>query len=398
MQARVKELREEQAPLVGLAFSADGERLGVVDETGAVLADGAIFALLTAYLLEQGSPDAPVRLMRGRTATRLIDRLATLPAYVEQIIPPDYPDGLPPYMRQDGYRRLAGDPAALVGTNVYIDDGDFSELPAALLIAGDAHGGIILDPRLGMDGLRAALLFLQCCAMRQGAVQALWQALQQRLEPSHTERHTLYIPDQARLALINRAIERYGAVGASRLASAEYQLGGCTVHFAGGVPDRYIEWALTDPQGEMAYLSVTQAWPQPAILIEAEARHAEMAHRLTLTIAEQIESLLGEEFQRAGNPWDLVEMLAGMTSPLAAAQALPGTLNCRLAGEVYSRLQELAHPGREAPALLRFVTDQLRELQPENARALAACHLGQTTKEGKTPPVPRVVWESEGEL
>jgi nitroreductase len=142
-------------------------------------------------------------------------------------------------------------------------------------------------------------------------------------------------------------------------------------------------------------MSITQLSPEPAIRVDIEAFTPEVAHRLLITAAERMEALLGEQLHRAGNPWEVVEVLANITSPLATAAELPGTLTCRLAGEVYSRLQELARPGREAPDLMRFVTDRLRELQPEKARVLAACHLGETPTEKKTPPSPRVRWESE---
>ncbi len=85
------------------------------------------------------------------------------------------------------------------------------------------------------------------------------------------------------------------------------------------------------------------------------------------------------------------------SSRLARSTDLPGTLNCRIAQQAYARLQELAHPGREAPVLLQFVTDRLAEIQPEKSRVIAACRLSEQSGGKRIPPPPRIFWEGEGE-
>jgi phosphomannomutase len=395
--ARVKEHRGERQPLIGLACDADGDRLGVVDETGAFLPGNAVLALLTDYLLQEGYAGEPGVVLRDRTATRLLDRLAQCTAYAGRTLAPPYREHLPPYMHAADYLRLTGDPRALHGYGIEIAAGRWWDLPPHLLIAGDARGGMLLPGAPGMDALRAGLLLLQLCAVRGKPPQALWQELQQRLGPSASERLELYAPDDARRALINRAIDHYQGAIVSQLASMDYLLAGCTVRYAGGVRDQFVEWALHDAHEQPAYLTVTQLYPEAAIRVEAEAADAHTAHRLLISIATRMEALIGEQLHRAENPWKVVELLATVTSPLALAAELPGTLTCRLAGEAYSRLQELARPGRDAPELLRFVTDRLGERQPENARVLAACHLETKPVRKKTPPTPRVRWESDGE-
>ena len=69
----------------------------------------------------------------------------------------------------------------------------------------------------------------------------------------------------------------------------------------------------------------------------------------------------------------------------------PGTL----AEQVYSRLQELARPGLEAPALLRLITERLRAVSPERATALALAAYPVAATPRAAPPIPHVHWESE---
>ena len=395
LSARIRELRDERAPLIGLAFNADGRQFAVVDETGHYLPHGAVLALLTDFLLNEGYPGEPGAVARGRATTRLIDRVVALPEYDGRTVPPGYHGHLPPYMRAHDYRQLAGDPQVLHGRAIHVIDERLLSTPDTLLVAGNARGEVTLGNLAYVDGLRAAIMLLQLCAVCGGGVRELWTALQGRVTPTHIERLELNAPDETRRGLLNRYMERYHGLNDSQLSSAEYRLGGCTVQYAGGVRDQFVEWALLDGDGFPAYLSINQLFPESAVRVEAEARDTEIAHRLLLAVAERMEELLGEELHRAENPWEVVEVLANVTSPLLSAGELPGTLNCRLAGEAYSRLQELARPGREAPDLMRFVTDRLRELQPEKARALAACHLGESPVDKKVPPPPRVYWEGE---
>ncbi len=88
LTARVRELHEERHPLIGLAFDADGDRLGVVDETGAYLPGNAVLALLADFLLNEAYPGEPGAVIRDFTATRLLDRLVALPEYAGRTIPP----------------------------------------------------------------------------------------------------------------------------------------------------------------------------------------------------------------------------------------------------------------------------------------------------------------------
>lgn len=391
LMVHVREYGEERDFVIGLAFDADGDRLGVVDETGAYLDTGAVLTLLADLLLHEAYAETPAILGRSRTATRALDRLAADEDVAGRILPPPYPDGLPSYMHQQGYTILAGDAGALGGEDVYVSDDLLTDRPTPLLLAGDARQGILLDGHAGKEALRAALWLLALYAVRRRPLCELWELLQQRIGPSAFEHLELSAPDAARRALVNRYYDQY----AFAQAGAPRSFDDFAVDFAGGIRNRFIEWTLRDRDGHPAYLSITELPQEQVIRIDVEAWSVETARRLLVLAAQRLEHLVEDELHRAETPWAIIGILASMTSALVTRRVLPGTLNCRLVGEAYSRVQELARPGREAPDLMRFITDQLQTLQPDKARVVAACHLGEQPDKKKTPPPPHVHWESE---
>lgn len=417
LQRRMAKVRQRKGPAIGLALSMDGTELGVVDETGVILPASAVLALLTDYLLHEAYPGEPGMVIHDRIPMPQVDRVPDLPAYASRIIPPLYPDGVPPFMRDARYHQAFGDPRLLYGERVFIIAAEAHELtdllftPSVgmlehrrpgthrrererfergldrLLIAGTDHGGVTTHDHVPYwDGLWAALLVLQVCAARGESVGALWQHLQGRVGAMRVGVLHLDAPFATRLAMINRYLDR-PAGGES--------ITGFTVRFAGGVRDQYLQWALTDSDGMPAFLSLSVSPDDPAMHARAQAATTASLHHLLNAVAVRLEELIVERLHLAGNPWQVVETLAALRPPPAGAGELPGTLNCRIAQEAYTRLQELAHPGREAPVLMRFVTERLQEISPEKARAVAACHLGESRGTERTPPPPRVFREGE---
>ncbi len=148
-------------------------------------------------------------------------------------------------MRAPGYKQLTGNPARLHGSGVQVvvfASGDFRRAWRAgnaagaraagradragkrrktfytglerLLIAGDAHGGIIAHGHAPeKDALWAALLVLHLCAVRQLPVGELWRSLQQRVGSACTERLRLNVPAAMKLPLVNRYIQHYEQAG-----------------------------------------------------------------------------------------------------------------------------------------------------------------------------------------
>ena len=408
LSERLKELRAPGQPRIGLALDADGDRLGVVDEHGRYLAGNAVLLLLADYCLHEGYPGIAGVVWRSRGATRALERLLSGAEVAGRYVSPPTPEGLPGYMRRPEYISLYGDPHLLHGVGVLVTEdmlgtseewhrvgGEDSMGESALLIGGDGDGALACSGRGGRDGMRAALLLLQLCAARESPISDLWEQLQQKIGKTHTDYLTLYAPQMIGRTFIDRLLARYLRAGAAPAPPGAFRFGGCTVEFAGGMAERFIEFALRDAEGAPAYAGITH-WPlEGAVRVDAEARDAETVHRLLIHIAERLDALFKERLHRAGNPWQVMELLATVTSPLALHAELPGTLTCRLAEEAYTRLQELARPGREAPELMRFITERLRELRPDNARALAACHLGEPADAPIPPPIPHVRWEGE---
>ena len=379
LSARVREVKEERRPLIGLAFDADADRLGVVDETGAFLPGNALLALLADFLLNEAYPGEPGLVVRDFTATRLLDRLTLLPQYVDRVLPPHQHGPLPAYMRAPGYKQLAGNPAALHsgGTQVVrlssaqfpgLDDLDVllarhrkggltaSGLQEAyyacldrLLIAGDASGGIVAHGHAPeKDALWAALLLLQLCAVRHAPVGELWRRLQEHLGAVNTEHLRLNVPAGVKLPLVNRYIQQYEHAAKTH-TPAPVKIGGCAVEYAGGLDDQFIEWALRSPRGEAAFLTIEISATDPVIQAIAEGSDRETTHPVLLAVAERVEGLIIEQLRHAENAWRVVETLASIQLPPAALTDLPGTLNCRIAAASLCSPAGTGPPGPRGP-------------------------------------------------
>ncbi|HEX2948321.1 MAG TPA: hypothetical protein VHV83_01910 [Armatimonadota bacterium] len=393
--ARMRELRERYDPLIGFALSTDGARMGVVDETGNFLDQNAVLVLLASYVMQEGFPGQPGAIVRERTVTRMLDRLTNLPEMTDRISTPG--ETPPAYMRNAAYLSLIGNPGALHGGRTHVVRDMHESLPMPLMLAGDGRGAIHVDGTEMPDGIRAALLLLQLCAVRGADVQALWRQLQQRCGVSFTERVDFQAPSTVRLAFVNSYVDEYAQAAQGSQPPSGLKLDEFPILFAGGERDRFVEWALEDAEGNPAYLSLTDNEVAQHVCITTEASTPEYAHRLIILLCERLEKHISELLRRAETPWHVIDILANVTSPLEIDTELPGTLNCHLVGEAYTRLQELARPGREAPELMHFVIDRLSETHPDKGRVLAACHIGEHKTPSKQPPVPRVQWEGDGE-
>jgi phosphomannomutase len=422
LAGRVREMRAERGSLIGIALDADGDRAGIVDENGTFLPGSAVFTLLADFLLNEAYPGEPGMVVRTREMSRALDRLIERPEYADRVISPPNHRSLPAYMRAPDYRCLAGDPLQLHGSGLFVarNGAEAARMPFPdeerqaesrtrgkltpreyqrlvheqldrLLLSGDGQGALLALGRApSPDGVLVALLVLQLCAVRRAPIGALWRELRERLDAPHADRLRLHAPHEVKWELVNRFMRRFEQPGE--------EMAGCAVRFAGGVRDRFIEWALTDSEGAPAYCTVTAVDDLPLVRAVAEAPAPETTHRLLMTIARELEALIVQELRRAQHPWTVIDILAELQLPPAALADLPGTFNCRIAEQAYARLQELARPGLDAPDLLRFVTDRLSEFQPEKAQALAACRLTTPRPASPTPRPPRIRWEDVNEL
>jgi len=422
LAARVREMRAERRPLIGIALDADGDRAGIVDEQGNFLSGGAVLTLLADFLLNEAYPGEPGLIIRTREVTRALDRLVERPEYADRVTKPPDHKILPAYLLAPDYRQLAGDPQQLHGRGLYVarDAADAARLPFPdeerlrerwtrgeltpseyqrlvheqldrLLLTGDSRGALLaLGHAPYPDGILTALLVLQLCAARKTPIGELWREVRERLGAPHVDRLRLHAPHEVKRELVNRFMRQFERKGE--------ELAGCAVRFAGGVRDSFIEWALTDPAGAPAYCTITAVDDLPLVRAVAEASSPDTTHRLLMAVAHELEALIIHELRRAQHPWTVIDIIAELQLPPAALADLPGTFNCRIAEQSYARLQELARPGLEAPDLLRFVTDRLSEFQPEKAQALSACRLTDAHPAAQTPRPPRIKWEDVNEL
>ena len=422
LASRVREMRTERRPLIGIALDADGNRAGIVDEHGTFLSGAAMLTLLADFLLNEAYPGEPGLVVRTREVTRALDRLVERPEYADRVIKPPDHKTLPAYLQASGYRPLAGDPRQLHGHGLYVardaaeaarlsfpdevrqrerwargelTPSDYRRLVHEqldrLLLTGDSRGALLaLGHAPYPDGILTALLVLLLCAARQAPVGELWRELRERLDAPHVDRLRLHAPHEVKRELVNRFMRQFERKGE--------ELAGCAVRFAGGVRDSFIEWALTDPAGAPAYCTLTAVDDLPLVRAVAEAPSPDTTHRLLMAVARELEALIIQELRRAQHPWTVIDIIAELQLPPAALADLPGTFNCRIAEQAYARLQELARPGLEAPDLLRFVTDRLSEFQPEKAQALSACRLTDPRPAAQSPRPPRIKWEDVNEI
>jgi phosphomannomutase len=364
----VKAARDGAGPRIGIAFDADGDRFGVVDEHGALLTPDAVAALCADFLLTEGYRGVPGAVLRTREAGHALSRVTA--QHQERVLPH-------PVAPESAYHRYAGEVSAPEAAEA------FATLPEGLLLAADA-GGIAIGPERVFDGVRAALLVLTLCAVRRGPAGRLWRRLQARIGAGHGESAVLSVPARVAVAVVNRWLDDYERPGMPSLA-------GCTVRGVGGERDVLAEFFLVDSDGQPAYLLLRADPEGPQVCVYAEAIAAQRRQRLLATVRERVEVALHEAVRRADSLWSMVDLLVEVPVEGGPIWRFLGTL----ADHVYARLQELARPGQEAPALLRLLTERLRAVSPERAAALAVAGYPVAAVPRPAPPIPHVHWEPD---
>ncbi len=165
---------------VGLALDGDGDRLGVVDETGRFLTTHQVFALLVWYFLEVRGLRGP--LVRSVTMTHMIDLLAK-------------PYSVPVYETAVGFKYL--------GPTMRDEDA---------LAAGEESGGYAFRGHIPeRDGILSGLYLLDCMARTGKSLSHLMRELEERVGPHRYHRQDLPLaPDQreAIQGLVERADPR----------------------------------------------------------------------------------------------------------------------------------------------------------------------------------------------
>jgi phosphomannomutase len=158
---RLRKLVRESDSHLGLAFSADGTALGVVDKNGEQLEPIEIVLLLAAYLVRQYRQKGLVIAPAPTADSRFADSLVGLSEWEDAL-------GLKVELAEDASARIAALPAT--GKN-------------NLLVGCSSEGGIILgNYTLYPDALLAGLMMAELVARNAGNLQAMLNELRGRLE------------------------------------------------------------------------------------------------------------------------------------------------------------------------------------------------------------------------
>lgn len=155
LSERVRDLNESRK--IGLAFDGDGDRLGVIDETGSYVTPHQVFALLLQHLVTRRGLSGTV--IKSFSTTTMIDRLTAS-------------HGLRLAVTPIGFKHIAevmrGEP---------------------FLIGGEESGGIGFAGHIPeRDGIVSALLLLECLATEKKPLGVLLGEMEAKVGPHHYRR------------------------------------------------------------------------------------------------------------------------------------------------------------------------------------------------------------------
>ncbi|HET9015057.1 MAG TPA: phosphoglucomutase/phosphomannomutase family protein [Thermomicrobiaceae bacterium] len=189
--ARLKKVVADGSADIGLAFDGDGDRIGVVDESGRYVSSQHVFALLARYVLEIRRERRPI--VKSVTGSVMIDRLANLA-------------GVPVTETAVGFPWIA---EAMARDNASI--------------GGEESGGFALGFHLPeRDGLLAALLLLDYTIHSGMHLSELLAALDSEVGPWQYRREDVPLSREARANVEERlsAMSHPVTIAGQRVESA----------------------------------------------------------------------------------------------------------------------------------------------------------------------------------
>ncbi len=158
---------------VGLATDGDGDRLGIIDETGEFINQHQVFALLAYYLLEVRGQRGPM--VKSLTSTRMIQRLGEL-------------YNVPVHETPVGFKFL--------GPKMIAEDA---------LIAGEESGGFAFRHHPpDRDGILSSLYFLDLMARRGRRPSELLAELFDKVGPHYYDRIDIHLEPDQKAELVER--------------------------------------------------------------------------------------------------------------------------------------------------------------------------------------------------
>jgi phosphomannomutase len=233
---------------VGIANDGDGDRIGMVDESGRFVTPHEIMALLVKYLHEERGRSG--RIAKTFAATHMLDAMAD-----------HY--GLPMEVEPIGFKHLA---PKLVGSDGGPD----------VLVCGEESGGIAAGGYLPeRDGIYIGLLVVEMMTKRRKPLSALVAELHEAFGPHHYYRDDIRTTDAQKQKVLGRLDDEGGLRKVDGHPVAELDTLDGVKHIAEDG-----RWVLVRPSGTEPVLRVYAEAPTPD---EARALVEDAAGQLGLS-------------------------------------------------------------------------------------------------------------------
>lgn len=395
LQDTVRRLSAEYPRIIGLGFDTDSDRFGVVDAHGAYLLTNDMLPMLTEYLLTSAYNGVPGKIIRNMVTTRMLDRIAD--AYPDRIIPPPDAAAIVPHAAASNYTTVLGDTTRQSGYNTFVVPVGFKniaevmmdELLAAikagehdskrlqkvfhlclerLLIAGEESNGMTSRGHApDKDGLWAALLTLQMCAVREQSLEEIRQEIVTKYGELVSVRRDVQAPDAAKEALVNVYQERYGEM-AHTIAIPDPLLAKLIPVYCGGVRGELVEVILQDETGTEAYMAIRASGTEPINRIYVEAPTVVMRDAILRAVGEELERQIIQQLAQAPEVSEIIELLDAVELPPVEGGDLPATYNTRVTAAAVARIRDVG--GSKAEEMLQRADRELADRNPAKAGAL----------------------------
>ena len=398
----VRELSAQYPRIIGIGFDTDSDRFGVVDEHGQYVMTNQMLPMLAHYLLTAAYNGKPGLVIRNMVTTRLLDRVAS--AHAGQIIPPPDPRAIVPHAAARSYQVVLGDAQAQSGflTHVvpvgfkYIADVMMKGLQTALetgmndpkriqqlfadglqqlLIAGEESNGMTSRGHTpDKDGLWAALLTLQMCAVCEKPLDELWNDFVAQYGRLVSARRDVQAPDVAKEALVNTYLDRYAAI-AGQGPAPDALLAHFTPVYCGGVRGDLVEVILYDADNQECYLTIRASGTEPLNRIYVECPTPEQRDAIMQAVGEELERQILQAIAKAPDVTTIVDLLESVALPPDNGDDLPATYTERILAPAIARMSELA--GNSAKEILQQADRDLSQRNAAKAKRFATMIGGQ---------------------
>ena len=394
-EALVSKLRGDYPRIIGLGMDTDSDRFGAVDARGHYVMANQLLPMLADYLLTNAYRGQPGKIIRNMVTTRLLDRVAI--AQRARIIPPPDLSAIVIHAASPDYHVMLGDPHAQSGFLTFvvpvgfkfIADVMMDELQAAiaggetaadhlqqifhaclqrLLIAGEESNGMTSRGHTpDKDGLWAAMLTLQMCAVRGQTLETLWEQTIAKYGKLVSVRRDVEAPDVAKEALVNVYLDRYADMAAAGV-EPDGALANFTPVYCGGVRGELVEVILHDADGRECYLAIRASGTEPINRIYVECPEESERDEILIAVGIELERQILDAILAAPDVQTVVDLLEAVQLPALDGQDLPATFTDRVTAPAIARIRELA--GSQADAMLQLADAELGARNPAKAGVL----------------------------